>query len=709
MDGQRRKKIELKDLIQLIESHWCSEISSLALKTLNEKKIKNQVELRLTNDVLLFQSYVDEIAVKAYENLELETNVIKNYKILAECILAKTVMFNRKRIGDVQYLQIETYTKNNSSTNDNGFENSLTTVEKILAKKFKRVVTDGKHSKPIPILFPRKIQKFIEVLLKVRECFNIVPKSNPYLFANPNSNKSWMSGVHVMRRLAKECGAQKPHLLTSTRFRKHIATTLQLMDMMPNEIEQVATFMGHTKKTHEEFYRLPQDIFQTAKVAKVLLLLEKGRGHEFKGKSLTDIELQKDVYYSSEDENQETDEESVCEKEQVETVVESNDLHEKKEINSSSIKQPELEPNDISQVQDDFITETNQITKKEYKEPKLIDNHWCNEISSLALKTLNEKKIKKQVELPLTSDVLLFQSYLDEIAAKAYECLEMETNITKNYKTLTECVLAKTVMFNRKRIGDVQYLQVETYIKSNNSIDDQEFSNSLTTVEKILAKKCKRVVTDGKHSKPVPILFPRKIQKFLSLLLKVRDAFNIVPKSNPYLFANPNSCKSWMSGVHVMRRLAKESGAEKPHLLTSTRFRKHIATTLQLMDMLPNEIEQVATFMGHTKNFIDCPRIFTKQPKWLNYSLVKFVSSTSFVTSVDSQKKFKMGKTKENSSQKLEKRREAKKMSMRRARQKIRNDPIRYAEEKAKDRERKRKSRPHIQDLSERNQRKKFC
>ncbi|KAL1489085.1 hypothetical protein ABEB36_014030 [Hypothenemus hampei] len=65
-----------------------------------------------------------------------------------------------------------------------------------------------------------------------------------------------------------------------------------------------------------------------------------------------------------------------------------------------------------------------------------------------------------------------------------------------------------------------------------------------------------------------------------------------------------------------------------------------------------------------------------------------------------------MGKTKENSSQKLEKRREAKKMSMRRARQKIRNDPIRYAEEKAKDRERKRKSRPHIQDLSERNQRK---
>ncbi|KAJ8945785.1 hypothetical protein NQ314_009054 [Rhamnusium bicolor] len=48
--------------------------------------------------------------------------------------------------------------------------------------------------------------------------------------------------------------------------------------------------------------RLPQDIYQTAKVAKVLLLLEKGKGKEFRGKNLSEIELDKDVYYSSESE-----------------------------------------------------------------------------------------------------------------------------------------------------------------------------------------------------------------------------------------------------------------------------------------------------------------------------------------------------------------------------------------------------------------------
>ncbi|KAJ8929612.1 hypothetical protein NQ314_017689 [Rhamnusium bicolor] len=51
---------------------------------------------------------------------------------------------------------------------------------------------------------------------------------------------------------ARKCGAEN---LTSTKFRKHIATNLQLLCMEENEMEQIATFIGHTKKTHAEFYR----------------------------------------------------------------------------------------------------------------------------------------------------------------------------------------------------------------------------------------------------------------------------------------------------------------------------------------------------------------------------------------------------------------------------------------------------------------------
>lgn len=39
------------------------------------------------------------------------------------------------------------------------------------------------------------------------------------------------------------------------------------------------------------FYRLTDDVYQTAKVAKVLLLLNAGKGAELKGKHLEDINV----------------------------------------------------------------------------------------------------------------------------------------------------------------------------------------------------------------------------------------------------------------------------------------------------------------------------------------------------------------------------------------------------------------------------------
>lgn len=45
---------------------------------------------------------------------------------------------------------------------------------------------------------------------------------------------------------------------------------------------------------------MPQDVYQTAKVAKVLLLLESGKGKDFFGKSLDDIDI--DTYCPEEEE-----------------------------------------------------------------------------------------------------------------------------------------------------------------------------------------------------------------------------------------------------------------------------------------------------------------------------------------------------------------------------------------------------------------------
>uniref|UniRef100_A0A6P7H056 Uncharacterized protein LOC114349178 n=1 Tax=Diabrotica virgifera virgifera TaxID=50390 RepID=A0A6P7H056_DIAVI len=49
--------------------------------------------------------------------------------------------------------------------------------------------------------------------------------------------------------------------------------------------------MGHTIGIYKGSYRLPDDIYQTAKISKLLLLMEQGGAAQFKGKSLNDIDL----------------------------------------------------------------------------------------------------------------------------------------------------------------------------------------------------------------------------------------------------------------------------------------------------------------------------------------------------------------------------------------------------------------------------------
>lgn len=53
-----------------------------------------------------------------------------------------------------------------------------------------------------------------------------------------------------------------PKTLRSSRLRKQIATILQVMDLTETEKDQMASFMGHTKKTHEEFYRQAMFVIQ---------------------------------------------------------------------------------------------------------------------------------------------------------------------------------------------------------------------------------------------------------------------------------------------------------------------------------------------------------------------------------------------------------------------------------------------------------------
>lgn len=61
--------------------------------------------------------------------------------------------------------------------------------------------------------------------------------------------------------------------------------------MKDTDIEQLANFMGHTQAVHRQNYRLPDDVHQTVKLSKRLLLMESGDADCYKGKSLDDITI----------------------------------------------------------------------------------------------------------------------------------------------------------------------------------------------------------------------------------------------------------------------------------------------------------------------------------------------------------------------------------------------------------------------------------
>ncbi|CAG9823910.1 unnamed protein product [Phaedon cochleariae] len=79
--------------------------------------------------------------------------------------------------------------------------------------------------------------------------------------------------------------------------------------MTDNDLEQLATFMGHTTGVHKNLYRLPNDVYQTAEVSKLLLLMDKGNASEFKEKALDGKEIDIEDLFEEKEDFVESDEE----------------------------------------------------------------------------------------------------------------------------------------------------------------------------------------------------------------------------------------------------------------------------------------------------------------------------------------------------------------------------------------------------------------
>ena len=263
------------NFLKLMDKEWNEEITSKAIYTLEERKYNKSVSLPLVEDIKTLNEFVNH-QLKIHTSFLKQGN-IESYKEVTQYVLVSLILFNRKRAGEAQRITVENFEQGCATTLNEDISNSLSAIEQALVKQLKIIEIRGKRGRKVPVLLRPIHTKAINLLLANR--YNAgVDISNKYIFARCSPGIfTPVNACSIIRKITKEAKLKHPELIRSTKLRKQIGTLSQLLNLSQIELEQLCHFMGHRYDVHMNFYRLPSDIIQIAKVGKILLAAEEGK------------------------------------------------------------------------------------------------------------------------------------------------------------------------------------------------------------------------------------------------------------------------------------------------------------------------------------------------------------------------------------------------------------------------------------------------
>ena len=244
--------------------------------------------------------------------------------------------------------------------------------------------------------------------------------------------------------------------------------------------------------------------------------------------------------------------------------------------------------------------------------------HWNNYVSAAYLRRLKLLSLNKMTQFPLTADLVKFKDFLyDEIET----FLKTSKPTRKQWVTSAQALLARIVIFNKRRISEVEELKASEIVECEDGGSDELISN-LDVTEEALAKRMKVIEVRGKSTRGL-----RKVFVILSdfmhngcLLLLRTKLFVGNPASNKYLFARVES-DTPIDGCEAMRVMSEVyEGLEKPCLIRTRLLRKHLATTVQVLDMRQDELKMIADHLGHSVSIHT--DVYRLQSSWLEKTKV---------------------------------------------------------------------------------------
>ena len=282
---------DARDFLELHEDEW-NVYANHALETLAAKKDKTPELLPLTEDLKTLREFILrelEKMMNAFKEKDLNDFFISRdeFSFLQKLVLVRIITFNARRGGETSKLLLDDFINCDKWKRSEDIERITDPCEKLLASRLKVIYSKGKRKKRAPTLFPGEVQQAIEVLIKNRTKVGVAA-SNEYLFAcTTKRSVNPIRGWEVVHEVCLKANLKKPHLVTSTKIRKHMATVLQLLDMNNVEIEWVTEHLGHTQDVHKTWYRQEASTVELTKVAKILIA--KDVGVEFTNKKMKDL------------------------------------------------------------------------------------------------------------------------------------------------------------------------------------------------------------------------------------------------------------------------------------------------------------------------------------------------------------------------------------------------------------------------------------
>ncbi|CAD6216742.1 GSCOCG00011358001-RA-CDS, partial [Cotesia congregata] len=256
---------------------WQEEIQQLinkkAIEDLTILKSQKKIPMPSKNDIKLLYTHVKAEGDKAQAILE-EKFDFDAWKSLTECTLILIQIFNRKRAGDIEQLTMDQIANQDAVGKNISREmfDELSKPAQQIAKKFVRVSNRGKLGRPVSMLVHSYILPYIDLIKKYRLQAG-VKKTNDYLFGRPTRNPlqiPYFRACPLMRKFSASCGAKVPTALRGTPLRKHVATYTAMIGIEDTDVERLASFMGHHKDIHKNYYQMPVPLAEMTKVANLL-------------------------------------------------------------------------------------------------------------------------------------------------------------------------------------------------------------------------------------------------------------------------------------------------------------------------------------------------------------------------------------------------------------------------------------------------------